>query len=353
MGESVERKVSAHAVEGDVCRVDGSIGQCVHYRHNAEFLQKMVAPLRSEEDDEYLRRYVCDRAQGLTCRIGSVNPDSCGIQMDDRIVGGTRAAIDQYPWMALLQYARQEKKRLACGGALLNRRFVLTAAHCVVRLPGGMTLHKIRLGEWDTESEVDCEDSKDEMSCAPPIQEFGYEKVIVHEGYTGNNDDRANDIALIKLDGAAECNEFVRPICLPEPTMTGLYGGVLQAAGWGRTETASGSRYKMTVPLAHYELADCNATYVSKMRIPLGETQFCAKGEPGKDTCNGDSGGPLMKRIRTAYYVLGIVSFGPRKCGSNMPAVYTQVDKFYDWIVSNMVQVERGPPLVQHSLRFF
>uniref|UniRef100_A0A182P6H9 Peptidase S1 domain-containing protein n=1 Tax=Anopheles epiroticus TaxID=199890 RepID=A0A182P6H9_9DIPT len=100
--------------------------------------------------------------------------------------------------------------------------------------------HKVRLGEWDTESEIDCEDLDDELSCAAPVQDFDYERVIVHEGYTGNHADRQNDIALIELKGQVEYNEFVKPICLPEPGTPNkekLYYGTMWAAGWGRTET--------------------------------------------------------------------------------------------------------------------
>ncbi|XP_058127828.1 CLIP domain-containing serine protease B4-like [Anopheles ziemanni] len=336
---------SSDLLEGDVCRVDGAIGQCVHYRENYSYLVRMLKPFPEEEDQEYLKRYICDKAKGLTCRMASVNVEDCGIQMEERIVGGERAAIDAFPWMALLQYynSRRGTKRFACGGTLLNHKFVLTAAHCLVRLPAGFELHKVRLGEWDTESEVDCGNPDDADSCAPPVQDFGFERLIVHENYTGKNSDRSNDIALIKLDGAVEYNAFVKPICLPEPDMKDagkLYLGAMRAAGWGRTETASGSRFKLTVTLRHLELAACNVTYTTQVRSPLRETQFCADGDPGKDTCNGDSGGPLMKRVGTAYYVVGIVSFGPQKCGSPVPAVYTRVDKFYDWISSNMVLVD-------------
>jgi secreted trypsin-like serine protease len=63
--------------------------------------------------------------------------EECGIDASsDRIVGGNTAGIDQYPWMALIEYnQRDASKKFACGGVLINDRYVLTAAHCVSGLP--------------------------------------------------------------------------------------------------------------------------------------------------------------------------------------------------------------------------
>ena len=43
----------------------------------------------------------------------------------------------------------------------------------------------------------------------------------------------------------------------------------------------------------------------------------------GKDSCSGDSGGPLIARngIAEAMYLKGIVSFGTKKCGKGFPGV--------------------------------
>ncbi|RWS19965.1 coagulation factor VII-like protein, partial [Leptotrombidium deliense] len=60
---------------------------------------------------------------------------------------------------------------------------------------------------------------------------------------------------------------------------------------------------------------------------------FCAGDSERKvDTCKGDSGGPIVKRIGHNYFVAGIVSFG-YKCGSKIyNGIYTNVSNYVLWI---------------------
>lgn len=58
----------------------------------------------------------------------------------------------------------------------------------------------------------------------------------------------------------------------------------------------------------------------------------------GDDTCDGDSGGPLLARERRErpMYVLGLVAFGTLRCGLGAPSAYTDVASFWEWIIANM-----------------
>ncbi|XP_028042611.1 phenoloxidase-activating enzyme-like, partial [Bombyx mandarina] len=82
----------------------------------------------------------------------------------------------------------------------------------------------------------------------------------------------------------------------------------------------------------------CQPAYsVQNRKITLWNKQICAGGVPGKDSCKGDSGGPLMYENGRQYEVVGVVSFGPTPCGlPDIPGVYTKVYEYLDWIRSTV-----------------
>lgn len=73
---------------------------------------------------------------------------------------------------------------------------------------------------------------------------------------------------------------------------------------------------------------------------PTYESQICAGSknpeEDEKDTCEGDSGGPLQVTTKgndCIYDIIGIVSYGSRNCGSEA-GIYTRVASYIGWIES-------------------
>jgi secreted trypsin-like serine protease len=67
----------------------------------------------------------------------------------------------------------------------------------------------------------------------------------------------------------------------------------------------------------------------------INESQFCAGGVRGQDTCNGDSGGPIQTFHHGAscvYNIVGLTSYGSPMCGSTAFGVYTKVSAFLNWI---------------------
>lgn len=84
----------------------------------------------------------------------------------------------------------------------------------------------------------------------------------------------------------------------------------------------------------------CASTY-KRLNVTIGPKQICAGGQKGKDSCRGDSGGPLMASIRQQdgynFFSLGIVSFGPTPCGTQgWPGVYTRIQDYIPWIYSKL-----------------
>lgn len=73
----------------------------------------------------------------------------------------------------------------------------------------------------------------------------------------------------------------------------------------------------------------------------LHSSSICAGGEKDKDTCKGDGGGPLICPNPEGFFIqIGIVSWGVDCSKQNQPGVYTNVEKFSDWIQSSIRQIE-------------
>ncbi|XP_023941053.1 CLIP domain-containing serine protease HP8 [Bicyclus anynana] len=263
--------------------------------------------------------------------------DECGVQYDNRIVNGQATAIDDHPWMVLLRSAQLRGNGFYCGGALISSRYVLTAAHCV-RM---WRVSSVRLGEWKISSPTDCvTDASGFIDCNIPPVDVSVEEVIVHEGYNVSNANQPNDIALLRLAHDVLFNDFVKPICLPvDPLLKEdtFEGYDLVVAGWGKTETGRMSDVKMQVLVPVMKNSICSQIYTMSFK-EINENQICAGGRNNKDSCGGDSGGPLMGQFGgRGWTVLGVVSFGPSPCGMlGWPGVYTRVPAYVDWILSKL-----------------
>ncbi|XP_043255138.1 melanization protease 1-like [Colletes gigas] len=266
-------------------------------------------------------------------------PTDCGKDLSQRIFGGERTELDEFPWMALLEYLKPNGKSTACGGVLISRRYVLTAAHCVKGkdLPTTWRLESVRLGEYNTETDPDCvQDGETTMICSDDPITVGIEEQIAHENYGPLSRDQKYDIALLRLTRDVAFTNYIKPICLPQ---SATFGQKLFVAGWGKTENSSASDVKLKLSLPLADEGVCRQTY-DNARVSLGYGQICAGGQKGKDSCRGDSGGPLMSLERSRdgvgrWSVVGVVSFGPSPCGMpGWPGVYTKVIDFLPWILN-------------------
>ncbi|CAK1552314.1 unnamed protein product [Leptosia nina] len=266
-------------------------------------------------------------------------PKNCGRIYGDRIVGGTQAKLYELPWMTLISYVTRDGQRFECGGSIINSRYILTAAHCVV----GKKIAGVRVGEYNYLTDVDSSDNPLENTCEEWIQDIYVEEEIPHENYQQLTQGVLNDIALLRVQDEIEFNHpNVKPICLPlsvdlqKKNIVGKNGTV---AGWGVTETDMGSPVLLKVDVPVHGKLKCEGFYNRNTAGYRVTNQFCA-GELNKDSCGGDSGGPFMVqqsyRGKDSLVQYGIVSFGPRKCGSTFPGVYTDVTKYVDWILDKI-----------------
>ncbi|XP_055525721.1 CLIP domain-containing serine protease B8-like [Wyeomyia smithii] len=269
--------------------------------------------------------------------------DECGHQTYVQKIIGDLTEIDEFPWAALLFYRNGQQR---CGGVLIGRSHVLTAAHCVAGSSYNLhgPLSYVRLREYDVNRDPDCMLVKNvqgflEADCAEEKIDTRPLAIIIHPDYVPNSEQQHHDIALIRIDRIPNYTDFLQPICLPERGLrTGLqFGKTLSVCGWGKTNFFGGlgkSPVKMKSRLPFVDQQSCIKAYKSQ-RLSLGKGQICAGGKKNEDSCAGDSGSPLMffDAKQGVWVLAGIVSRGAEVCGlAGKPGIFTNVREYLQWI---------------------
>ncbi|KAJ8961859.1 hypothetical protein NQ318_021476 [Aromia moschata] len=259
-------------------------------------------------------------------------PQGCGYRRPNGInfkVTGDKDHESQYaefPWMvAVLGNGLYQ-----CGAALIHPEAVITAAHCVTNKK--KKFH-IRAGEWDTQNTNE----------PYPFQESAVRNITIHPKYYAGA--LFNDIAFLVLASPVKTAANIEVICLPPKNITRI-GDPCFATGWGKTAFEREGAYqailkKIDLPLVpRNECQDrLRRTYLGK-KFKLHESFVCAGGRPGKDTCLGDGGSPLVCPIEgqaNRYFQAGIVAWGVGCGEEGVPGVYANVAMFRDWIDKQMM----------------
>ncbi|CAG9792780.1 unnamed protein product [Diatraea saccharalis] len=240
---------------------------------------------------------------------------SCGYRKQNRIVGGVETGVNEFPMMVGLADPRINE--IKCGGVIIDKRYVLTAAHCLEGFtPSGLA---VIAGEHDVNS------ADSSATAGYLISQF-----IVHPLYTSSNYDY--DIAILRLQSDIVFSDRVGPVCLPfKYTNNDMTGAQLTILGWG-TLFPGGPKSNV--------LRKVNVDVISQnscqSAVPtLTSRQICTY-TPGKDACQDDSGGPLLYTDNSGLlFNIGIVSSGQFCATAGKPGVNTRVPVLLDWIVSN------------------
>ncbi|XP_052842741.1 melanization protease 1-like isoform X2 [Drosophila gunungcola] len=242
-----------------------------------------------------------------------LEPD-CGLSgITNKITFGHDAVHGSNPWMAFIyRTVNQSTTEFVCGGTLIHKQLVLTAAHCIVN----DEILAVRLGAYY---------SLDSISTS---MDYAVNKAFRNKLY--NWTQQYHDIGILMLEPDVQFTAYIRPICIiTDPTNVPSVR-TFKAVGWGRTEHEKTARVLQILELNELDPSECNNALWTR----INESQICAGHSIG-DTCVGDSGGPLAHRLymsgQVRYVQLGIVSFGSAECRS--PGVYTRVSSYIDWIL--------------------
>ncbi|XP_015276237.1 PREDICTED: trypsin-3-like [Gekko japonicus] len=226
---------------------------------------------------------------------------------DERIIGGQDCDKHGQPYQVILSNSRKNGPDVQCGAVLIERDWVLTAAHCDTQgdIHTRMGDHSLRANEGSEQ-------------CITSAQKFP------HPGYNPTTHD--NDIMLLQLRNPANINEYVRPIALA--TECAAPNTRCLVSGWGTVETPKSEFPDILQCAEVYTMSneECRRVYTNM----ITDNMLCAgvrKG--GVDSCQGDSGGPLVCNNK----LQGIVSWGMQICAQRgQPGVYTNICRFTGWI---------------------
>ncbi|XP_021542654.2 LOW QUALITY PROTEIN: putative serine protease 42 [Neomonachus schauinslandi] len=244
----------------------------------------------------------------------------CG-QVVAKILGGKEAEEGKWPW----QVSVRINEKHVCGGSLITRQWVLTAGHCIL----SRFHYSVKMGDRGSVY-------KEITSVVIPVR-----NIIIHPQLSVVGTVQ-KDLALLQLLYPVNFTVTIQPVCIPQKTFRVEAGTTCWVTGWGRKE-----EYGETVTVLHEVDQDimhnemCNMmiqkAITTKKSVVL-EGMLCGYKEAGKDSCQEDSGGPLVCELNETRVQVGIVSWGIGCGHRNYPGVYTEVSFYKDWVIDHLSQ---------------
>ena len=290
-----------------------------------------------------------------------------------------RAWIEHWPGFAAIRLVSTSESAALffCGGTVIDKEWILTAAHCFDSLSGSIQrpLHmraqtKNRLYDGVPDVVIGTEDLlnvKEEN-----VRQI--KRILMHPKYKHPAQVHGNDIALVQIDSPWEgtparlsltsSGDVPDQNVSPErkvvggqetrPTIEAMVSGFGLIVGRGEMElfkarngheVEAGSSVLRETGLPVVKLSDCKSVHQGSL---VSEAQICAGDEVSpkgkkRDSCDGDSGGPLVVHdAANCPYQVGVVSWGPADCGQPKAyGVYTRVSQYASWLESHVPGLKR------------
>lgn len=285
----------------------------------------------------------------LAMPAGVLVAPAAAVDTPSPIIGGDTVLISEVPWQVGLISAQGGPTLYYsqfCGGTVLNARWVVTAAHCLVDQNGRVAKPK----------SIKIIAGVDNLDAPRGTREHRVSSIVISPGY----EDGINDIALIQISGRFNLSgPDIVPASLPlalDGDVVPTLGTDIVVSGWGEFEAFNAGEYPtllqaatldvLAAPLSgdcgDYESSDWNYRYEMCVGVAEG----------GRDTCQGDSGGPYVATLdgdgdgTPEPTLVGVTSWGNGCAEAEYPGFATRVSAYVDWMVPETPEV-----FVRYSVR--
>ncbi|XP_063607906.1 venom protease-like [Penaeus indicus] len=339
-GKCIPREVTCTKISSDVLCKGGSCKCCLGNNPSCAItpgchLRGGFCFKNSGKDlcsDGTILKNECE-GEDCACCIPKTGSCRCGLVTNARIIGGQEISPHyKYPWLIGMLRPNRYGDEFFCGGTIINKKYVLTAAHCLLGdddLPLPAKEFQVGIANHNFNSKDD-----DIQGVTQVVDVKSY---IIHEDYVPQDlNDNNKDIALLLLKKSLDLTSHpqIQPVCLPSDPDRKYEGETGTVIGWGDTKNGKGA-YPDAAREVNVPIRDCKSEIIAGS--PITPQMMCAgrkksKNKSAKGACFGDSGGPLFVNEDGKYTQVGIVSFG-QSCFK--PTVYARVTEFLTWISDN------------------
>uniref|UniRef100_A0A0K2UG34 Peptidase S1 domain-containing protein n=1 Tax=Lepeophtheirus salmonis TaxID=72036 RepID=A0A0K2UG34_LEPSM len=261
----------------------------------------------------------CYQLFPLDCNCGRSYAHNGFSGDNSKMLKGDYLSKNEQPWLSFLDSSFSDGRRIFCSGAIINLKFIITAAHCLKSRNHSLDLVYVYVGAHNLSN-------MDKHS-----RIYRSSSVILHEDY--NERTFENDIGLVELPVSLLFSPSVQPVCLPRHREVQFNQRIATVYGWGDIQhnRALGSLLPKGVNLY--------ITQPDEKRSNGSLKRFIAKSEENR-VCTLSEGGPLVLKENRKFTLVGVTSLASQCEVQNMTGEFARVSQYMGWIIKHAVNGE-------------